>query len=52
MTKMPKKLIKSRRAQNAAELKKGRQAIKAEISRNAKGLLKSKIAKYQKSQKV
>ena len=52
MTKMPKKLIKSRRAQNAAELKKGRQAIKAEISRNAKGLLKSKIAKCQKSQKV
>ena len=32
--------------------KKGRKAIKTEIARNAKGLLKPKIAMHQKSQKV
>ena len=52
MPKMPRKWIKSREAQNATKLKKGTEAIQTKIARNAKGLLKPEIPKYQKSQKV
>ena len=33
-------------------MRKGRKAMKADFARNAKGLLKPKITKYQKNQKV
>ena len=52
MPKMPRKWIKAGEAQKATKLKKGTEAIKTKIARNAKGLLKPRIPKYQKSQKV
>ena len=49
MPKMPKKLMKSRKAQNATKLKEAKNYMKAIIARNAKGLQKPKMPKYQKS---
>ena len=43
MPKMPKKLVKSRKTQNATKLKEARKDIKAIFDRNAKGLPKPKI---------
>ena len=40
------------RSPKCHKVKKGTEAIEIEIARNAKGLLKPKLPKYQKSQKV
>ena len=48
---MPRKWIKSRKAQNETKLKKGRKAIITKIAGNDKGLLNLKIPKYQKAKK-
>ena len=51
MPRMPKKLMKSRKAQNATKLKQAEKDMKTIIARNDKGLQKPKMPKYQKSQK-